>query len=138
MGKGFFFVFVRPSKNSKKNIWWRWVPPKRGDVHGPAATGLAFWRELGSRNHSCWDKPQSCTNCLLSHHKTGLVIFGVSVNLPEIVKLRVSQNIFDAQHRGHHGVILIVILVHAVASDEMEVGITVVELLADHGDVPRV
>ena len=66
------------------------------------------------------------------------MIFGVAVDLPEIVKLRISQNIFDAQHRGHHGVILIVVLMHAVAADQMQIRITVVEFLANGGDVPRV
>jgi hypothetical protein len=66
------------------------------------------------------------------------VIFSVSVDLPEIVKVRVGQNIFDAEHRGHHGVILIVILVHAVAADEVQVRITILQFLTDRCDVPRV
>ncbi len=66
------------------------------------------------------------------------MIFGVSVDLPEIVKLRVGQNIFDTEHRGHHGVILIVILMHAVAPDEMQIRITVIQLLANDGNIARV
>ena len=66
------------------------------------------------------------------------MIFGVLVHLPEIVKLGISENIFDAQHRGHHGVILIVVLVHAVAANEMEVRITDIKFFTNRGDVARV
>lgn len=50
----------------------------------------------------------------------GFVIFRITVDLPEIVELGVGQSIFDAQHRGHHGMVLIVVLVHPIAADEME------------------
>src|SRR5882724_4736424 len=94
-------------------------------------SALAFRGEFGSRDNACWDKSQSSADSFLSRRRTGLMIFGVSVNLPEIVKLRVGQNIFDTQHRGHHGVILIVVFMHAVASDEMQVWITIVQFLTD-------
>ena len=62
--------------------------------------------------------------CFFSRGRASFVIFGVAVDLPEIVKFGVSENIFDAQHRGHHGVVLVVVFVHAVATDEMQVRIT--------------
>ena len=52
-----------------------------------------------------------------------LVIFGVGVDLPEIVEFGVGQNIFRAQHRGHHGMVLVVVFVHPVAADKMEIRI---------------
>ena len=63
------------------------------------------------------------------------MVFGVAVDLPEIVKLGVGQNIFDAQHRRHHGVVLIVVFVHAVAPDEVQVWITRLKFLTNRGDV---
>ena len=66
------------------------------------------------------------------------MIFGVAVDLPEIVELRIGQNIFYTQHRSHHGVILIVVFVHAVAAHEVQVGITRLQFLPNRGDVLRV
>ena len=66
------------------------------------------------------------------------MIFGVAVNLPQIVKLCVCQNIFDAQQRSHHGVVLIVVFMHAITADEMQIRITRVQFLPDRSDVPRV
>ena len=65
----------------------------------------------------------------------GFVILGVLVHFPEIVELGVGQNIFHAQHRGHHGVVLIVVFVHAVAADEMQIRITIVEFFANGRDM---
>src|ERR1700682_5123969 len=89
-------------------------------------TALPFGCELGCGDDSLGNKSQRRSGRLVffGGSGTGLVIFGVLVHLPEIVKLGISENIFDAQHRGHHGVILIVVLVHAVAANEMEARIT--------------
>ena len=66
------------------------------------------------------------------------MIFGVAVHLPQIVKLCVGENIFHAQHRCHHGVILVVVFVHAVTADQVQVRVTRVQFLTNSGDVPRV
>ena len=72
---------------------------------------------------------------LVSGDCTGLVIFGITVHLPQIIELRVGQNIFRAKHCRHHGVVLIIIFVHAIATDEMQIRITIVEFLANCLDV---
>jgi hypothetical protein len=69
---------------------------------------------------------------------TCFVIFGITVHLPEIVKPGIGQNIFRAQHRGHHGMILIVVFVHAVAAHEMEVRVTLLDFVANRRHVLRV
>ncbi len=66
------------------------------------------------------------------------MVFSVAVDLPEVVELGVGENIFDTQHRRHHGVVLIVIFVHAVATDEVQVWITCLQFLTNRGDVPCV
>ena len=66
------------------------------------------------------------------------MVFGVAVDLPEIVKLGVGENIFDAQHRRHHGVVLIVVFVHAVATDQVQIRIACLQFLTNRGDVARV
>ena len=72
-----------------------------------------------------------CALFLFFGNRACFVIFGVAVDLPEIVELGVGQNIFHAQHRGHHGVILVVVFVHAVAADQMQVRITLLQLFAN-------
>ena len=69
---------------------------------------------------------------------TAFVIFGVAVHLPQIVKLCVSQNIFRTQHRCHHGVILVVVFVHSVTANQVQVRVPRVQFLTNGGDVPRV
>ena len=69
---------------------------------------------------------------------TGFVIFGVAVHLPQIVKLCVGENIFHAQHCCHHGVILVVVFVHSVTANQVQVRVPRVQLLTNGGDVPRV
>ena len=65
------------------------------------------------------------------------MVLGVTVNVPEIVKLGVGQNIFHAQRRRHHGVIPIIIFVHGVAPDKVQVRITRLQFLPDGGDMQR-
>ena len=66
------------------------------------------------------------------------MILGVAVDLPEIVQLRVRQNILSAKHRRHHGVILVVVLVHAVPTDQVQVGKAGLQLDRDGLDVTSV
>jgi len=66
------------------------------------------------------------------------VVFGILVNLPEIVESSIGQNILDAQHGGHHGVVLVVVFVHAVAADEVQIWITAFQFLPNRRNVSRV
>ncbi len=66
------------------------------------------------------------------------MILRVGVDLPEIVKFGVGQNIFDAQHRRHHGVVLIVVFVHPIATDKVQIRITRVEFLPNRRNVTRI
>src|SRR5262249_60472332 len=49
----------------------------------------------------------------------GLVIFGVLVDVPQVVEFLLRQDVLHAQHRRHHRMVLVVVLVHAVAADEV-------------------
>src|SRR5882724_1675868 len=95
-------------------------------------------RELGRRGQARWDVAQRGAVRFFRGGVAGLMILGIAVYFPEIVKLRVSQDILGAQHRGHHGVVLVVVFVHPVAADEMQIWITRLQLLADRLDVRRV
>ena len=53
----------------------------------------------------------------------GLAIFGVLIDLPDIVKLFTGDDVRGGEHAGHHRMVLVVIFVHAVAADEMQIGI---------------
>jgi len=66
------------------------------------------------------------------------MIFGVAVHLPQIVKLCVGENIFRTQHRCHHRVVLVVVFVHSVPTDQVQVWVPRVEFLTNGGDVLRV
>src|SRR5882757_4639375 len=57
---------------------------------------LPFWREFGSSHHPRRNKPESWAGCFFRGGGSCFVILGVAVNLPEIVKLRVRENVFDA------------------------------------------
>src|SRR5206468_5400089 len=46
-----------------------------------------------------------------------------------------GDNVFGAKHGRHHGVILVVVFVHAVATDEMQIGITAVQFFANGLDM---
>jgi hypothetical protein len=48
------------------------------------------------------------------------VVLGVLVHLPEIVGTPPRLDVLDRQHRGHHRVVLVVVLVHAVAADDLQ------------------
>ena len=66
---------------------------------------------------------------------TGFVIFSIPVHLPKIVKLGIGKDIFHAQHRSHHGMILIVVFVHAIAANEMEVRVAFLDFVANRRNV---
>src|SRR5207237_679420 len=85
-----------------------------------------------------WNKAQTRTVLFVGNFVALFVILGVGVDLPEIVKLGIGQNIFDTQHRRHHGVVLIVVFVHPVAADEVQIRITGIQLLPNRGDMQRV
>ena len=99
---------------------------------------LAFGRELRRSRNSRWHETNCRSHCFFRRRVAGFVIFGVLIHLPQIVKFRVGDDIFRAKHRRHHGVILIVVFVHAVTTNEMKIGITAVELVANSDDMFRV
>lgn len=49
------------------------------------------------------------------------MVFGVGVDLPEVVG-GVVEEVFCGEDGGHHGVVLVVVFVHAVAADDLKVG----------------
>src|SRR5207253_4311041 len=99
---------------------------------------LSFRRKFRRRDDARWNEAQRGAADFFLRGGAGFVVLGVLVDLPEIVKLGVSQNIFGTQHRRHHGMILVVVLVHAVAPNEVQVRITILEFFADRGDMARV
>ena len=99
---------------------------------------LAFGRELGRTRDSRWHETNCRSHCFFRRRVAGFVIFGVLIHLPQIVKFGVGNDIFCAKHRRHHGVILVVVFVHAIASNEMKIGITTIELVANGVDVFRI
>src|SRR6266404_6847961 len=58
---------------------------------------LSFRCELGFAVDASWNKAQPRTIFFIRHFIALFVILRVGVDLPEIVKLGVGQNIFDAQ-----------------------------------------
>ena len=64
---------------------------------------------------------------------TFFVVLGVGVDLPGVEPAQ-AQDVPRGQQRGHHRVILVVVLVHAVAAGQLEVG-QVGQPAADHGQV---
>src|SRR5436305_11629340 len=84
---------------------------------------LALSCELGRRRDSFRHQTASTARRFFGRGLTGFVVFGIAVHLPEIVELRVGENVFHAQHRSHHGVILVVVFVCGVAADEVEIWI---------------
>src|SRR5579864_7161673 len=58
---------------------------------------------------------------------SGLVIFGVLIDGPDIVEALACKNIFRSQQGGHHRMVLVVVLVHAIAADKMQGGESALE-----------
>src|SRR4029077_14343155 len=102
------------------------------------AVKLRLGRELRRGHDVAWNEAKRAPVRFLGCSGTGFVIFGVAVHLPQIVKLRVSENIFHAQHRCHHGVILVVVFMHSVTAYQVQVRVPRVQFLANRGDVPSV
>ena len=50
------------------------------------------------------------------------MVFRVLVHAPGVVDALARHDILDRQHRGHHRVVLVVVAVHAVASDKVQRG----------------
>src|SRR5205085_1416835 len=72
---------------------------------------------------------------LLAAGCSSLVVFRVLVDVPHVMDALACQNVAGREHGGHHGVVLIVVFVHAVAADQVKRGITAVEIEADHREV---
>src|SRR5256885_94293 len=66
-----------------------------------------------------------------------LVVFGVGVHLPRVALVDAEQ-VPGRDERGHHRVVLVVVLVHAVAADEVKVRDLGGQVTANHVDVGRV
>src|SRR3981081_4520402 len=62
----------------------------------------------------------------------GLVVLRVPVHLPDVVQLAAGENVLDGEHRRHHRVVLVVVLVHAVAAGDVQVGKAGAQLGAHH------
>src|ERR1019366_9353841 len=62
-----------------------------------------------------------CLRCVLTGCAR-LVVFGVLVHRPDIILPLARQNVFCGKHGGHHGVVLIVVLMHAVAANQVKRG----------------
>src|SRR5256885_1128337 len=52
--------------------------------------------------------------------RAGFVVLGVLVDVPDVVNGFACQDVLDGEHSRHHGMVLVVVLVHAVAADEMQ------------------
>src|SRR5688572_31515611 len=66
------------------------------------------------------------------------MILRVLVYLPYIKLLLARSDVFHGEHRRHHRVVLVVVLVHPVAAHEMEPGVIAGERLPDDLDVSRI
>src|SRR5260370_29612207 len=62
---------------------------------------LSFRCELGFAVDASWNKAQPRTIFFVGYFVAFFVILRVGIDLPEIVKLGVSQNIVEAQHSRH-------------------------------------
>ncbi len=45
------------------------------------------------------------------------MVFGVLVDLPQVVQRLICHNVVGAKHGGHHRVVLIIVFVHAIAAN---------------------
>src|SRR2546423_10997500 len=63
-----------------------------------------------------------------------LVVLGVGVHLPRVALVDAEQ-VPGRDERGHHGVVLVVVLVHTVAADEVKVRELGGKVTADRVDV---
>ena len=63
------------------------------------------------------------------------MIFGVFIHAPEIIAALACDDIFGAEHGGHHRVILIIVFVHPISPDEVECGKACVQFGTHCGDM---
>src|SRR3954454_21927472 len=66
--------------------------------------------------------------------RAGLVVLLLDVDLPDVVRHAVGDGL-HREHRGVHRVVLVVVLVHAVAADRVDVRRVGVEPATEHVDV---
>jgi hypothetical protein len=83
------------------------------------ALNLRFRRELGRSDDARGDEAQRAA-VLVCGGGPSFVVSASLFTLPQITSFA-RQNIFDAQHRRHHGVVLVVVFVHAIAADQVQV-----------------
>src|SRR3954470_11529673 len=69
--------------------------------------------------------------------RAGFVVFLLDVDLPDVVRHAVGDGL-HREHRGVHRVVLVVVLVHAVAADRVDVRSVGVEPGTEHDDVVAV
>ena len=75
---------------------------------------------------------------MLFARSSGFVILGVLINCPDIVATVARDNVFCGEHGRHHGMVLIVVLVHAVAAYQMQARKLLFERRADRVYVPLI
>ena len=61
--------------------------------------------------------PAGCAAC----------IFGILIHRPDIILALARQDISCGKHRSHHGVVLVVVLMHAITADQVKRGTVFVE-----------
>src|ERR1043166_4882108 len=83
-------------------------------------------RRLGLLRHQAFAAER-----LLHARAAGLVVLGVLVDVPDVVDARAGQDVLRRQHGGHHGVVLVVVFVHAVAPDHVQARIEAFEVTPD-------
>ena len=48
------------------------------------------------------------------------MVFRILIDCPDVVLARPGQDVFGGKHGRHHGVVLIVVSVHAIASNQVQ------------------
>ena len=74
-------------------------------------------------------------NRLLLAFVAAFMIFGVFVDVPDIIDPRAGIDIFNGQHCGHHRMILVVVPVHPVTPDHMQRWIFTFQFAAHRLDI---
>src|SRR5579871_3832161 len=80
---------------------------------------LLSWRE-GCRDASWHHAQTRGADFLPRPGRTCFVILRVLIHLPQVVHFAFREDVAHAQHGRHHGVVLIVVLVHAVTPDQVQ------------------
>ena len=63
---------------------------------------------------------ESGSNSVRDRSQSALVILRILVHAPNVEAVLSRKNVLGGQHRRHHGVVLVVVFVHAVAADQMD------------------